>query len=67
MAFGEMLKKLREQHELTQTELAEQVGIKQPTVAQYEAGLKVPSVITGVRIAGVLHTSCEEMVSTANE
>ena len=62
MTFSENLKKLRERAGLTQAELAEAVGIAQPTLAQYESGLKVPSIITAVRLENVLHTTCAELV-----
>lgn len=62
MALSENLKRLRERAGMTQAELAEAVGIAQPTLAQYELGLKVPSIITAVRMESVLHTTCAEMV-----
>lgn len=62
MALSENLKKLRERAGMTQAELAEAVGIAQPTLAQYETGLKVPSIITAVKIEQVLHTTCSELV-----
>ncbi len=62
MALSDNLKKLRERAGLTQAELAEAVGISQPTLAQYESGLKVPSIITAVRMEAVLHTTCAELV-----
>lgn len=62
MAFGENLKVLRERVGMSQAELAEAVGVAQPTIAQYERGMKVPSIITAVRMEKVLHTTCAEMV-----
>lgn len=62
MAFGENLKKLRERVGMSQAELAEAIGIAQPTLAQYECGVKVPNIITAVRLEKILHTTCAEMV-----
>lgn len=62
MALSENLKKLRERAGMTQAELAEAIGVAQPTLAQYETGLKVPSIITAVKIEQVLHTTCSELV-----
>lgn len=62
MPFGENLKKLREEKGLTQGQLAKEIGVKQPMVAQYERYMKVPSIITGVEIAKALGTTCEELV-----
>lgn len=62
MALSDNLKKLRERAGMTQAELAEAIGVAQPTLAQYESGLKVPSIITAVKIEKVLHTTCSELV-----
>lgn len=67
MALSDNLKKLRERAGLTQAELAEAIGIAQPTLAQYESGLKVPSIITAVRMETVLHATCAEMVGEKAE
>ena len=41
----------RVEHELTQTELARRVGMKQPAIARLEAGEHEPSLATLVRIS----------------
>jgi transcriptional regulator with XRE-family HTH domain len=61
MAFAENLKYLREQKGISQAKLASLVGITQPTIAQYEIGLKVPTIIVGVRIAEQLGVTAEEL------
>lgn len=43
MVNGERLRQVRELHGLTQTELAQQVDVEQPLVAQIEGGKKQPS------------------------
>lgn len=63
MAFAENVKRLREKKGLTQQELANLVEVAQPTVAQYEKGMKVPTIITGVLLAKELGTTCEELVT----
>lgn len=63
MAFAENVKRLREEKGLTQAELAKLVGITQPTIAQYEIGIKVPTIIIGVRLAKKLGTTCEELIT----
>lgn len=62
MSFSTKVKQLREQNSLTQMELAKLVGVAQPTIAQYEIGIKVPTIVIGVKIAQVLGTTCEELV-----
>lgn len=63
MAFAKNVKTLREAKGLSQAELAAQVDIAQSMIAQYEKGLKVPTIITGVLLAKRLGTTCEELVS----
>jgi len=63
MSFSTTVKKLREEKGLTQLELAVKVGVAQSMIAQYEKGLKIPTIITGVALAKVLDTTCEELVS----
>ena len=62
MSFADNVKKLREQKGLSQAELAEQVDVTQPMIAQYEKGLKIPTIITGVQLARCLGTTCEELI-----
>lgn len=63
MSFAENVKKLREEKGLTQQELANLVEIAQPTIAQYEKGMKLPTIVTGVNLAEVLGTTCEKLVN----
>ena len=65
MSFAENVKRLREEKGLTQAELANLVEVSQPTIAQYEKGLKLPSIITGADLAKRLGTTCEELVKGA--
>lgn len=62
MSFADNVKRLREQRGLSQAELAEQVNVTQPMIAQYEKGLKIPTIITGVELARALGTTCEELL-----
>lgn len=62
MSFSKKIKCLREQKSLTQQELADIIGVAQPTVAQYEMGTKLPSIVVGVRLAKALGTTSEELV-----
>lgn len=63
MQFAENLKRLRTEKGLTQQELANLIEIAQPTLAQYEKGLKFPTIITAVNLAEKLGTTCEELVN----
>lgn len=66
MAFAENVKRLREEMSLTQAELARRVGVTQPTIAQYEMGIKIPTIVVGARLAEQLGTTCEDLIGTTN-
>lgn len=57
MSFGERVKMQREKLNMTQGELAEEVGVSRPMINQVEKGLKSPSVPVGVAIAKALGVS----------
>lgn len=42
--FGQVLKRYRETHYITQAQLAERVGVSVSTIKQYEGGHREPSV-----------------------
>lgn len=63
MSFSDNLKKAREREGMTQLELAKAIGVSQPTVAQYEKGQILPTIVTGVSIAKALRTTCEDLVA----
>lgn len=62
MAFSENLKRLRESKLLSQAELAEMANVSQPMIAQYEKGLRVPTIIVGADLARALNTTIESLV-----
>lgn len=62
MSLADNIKRLREEKEYSQAELAKLVGVSQPLINDYEKGRKVPTVITGVDLARKLHTTVEELV-----
>lgn len=62
MAFSDNVKKLRENKDFTQAELASAVGVSQQMINDYEKGRKVPTIITGVDLARKLDTTAEELV-----
>jgi len=63
MAFAENVKRLREKKRISQCELAKNVGISQSAIAQYEIGIKVPTIIIGAKLAKELDTTCEDLLS----
>ncbi len=61
MEFAKNLKRERENIGLTQVEFADKIGVEQPTVAQYERGVKLPAFLTIVNIERVLGVSVREL------
>lgn len=59
--MNEALRKFRKEHHLTQTELGDQVGVKQTTISQFEKGSRKPSLSTAKKIAAVLGINVEEI------
>lgn len=59
MNFGANLRAEREKKGLTQQAVAAKVGISQSVLAQYELGIKSPSIVTAEAIARVLGISIE--------
>ena len=56
-----LLKKVREKTGLTQVEVAKQAKISERAYQNYEAGKRVPNVITAKLIAKVLETPVEKL------
>lgn len=67
MEFSERLKKLRKQAQLTQVDVAEELGISQPAYASWERGVKKPTQENLVKIAQVLNVSVDYLVGNSEE
>lgn len=67
MAFAENLKRLREKKRISQCELAKNVGISQSAIAQYELGIKVPTIVIGAKLAKELDVTCEDLLNSIQE
>lgn len=67
MAFSENLKKIREEKQLSQFELAKKCGITQQAIDRYERDLMKPNIILGVELATALGTTVENLVNGTDE
>ena len=56
------LRKLREAHNFSQQQLAEQVGVAQSQIHSYEAGLYEPAIETLKEMASVFETSVDYII-----
>jgi len=60
MQFGEKLRKLRQDAELSQESLAQKAGMSVGNLRKYEQGMGLPKFGSVVKIAEALGVSCEE-------
>lgn len=63
---GRNVKRVREQRDLTQEQLAEASGFSQQYISGLEHGRRNPTIITIYEIAQALGVTHEELVRTAN-
>lgn len=62
MSVGENIRKLRDEKNIQQAELAEKVGVSQAMICQIERGTKNPSLQVAVGIAEVLKCDIKELM-----
>ena len=60
--FKERLKSLRKQQNLTQTDVAKQLKIAQPSYVRYEKGTAEPSFENLVKLANLLNTTVDYLL-----
>lgn len=63
MNFPEKMKYFRISHGYTQEEFARLVGVSNSAISSYELGIRVPDMYKAVKIATLMGTTCEELVS----
>lgn len=61
------IRKLREQRGMQQKELALELGVSQPTVSDWEAGRKIPSAKSTMKLAKFFSVSVEYLMSDIEE
>ena len=65
--FGEMLKKLRTNKGLSQTELADMLFVDRSTIARWENGSRMPDAAMLIRIAECLDSNIDVLITAAAE
>ena len=66
MTFGEKLKKLRTDNELTQDELAEKIFVTRTAISKWETDKGYPSVDSLKQLSKLFHISIDELISDAD-
>ncbi len=62
MKFGDILKQKREERRMSQSDLAERLGVSRQNISSYETGFKVPPLAVVVAAADVFCCSTDEMI-----
>jgi len=65
--LGSKIKELRIRYNLTQAELAKQVGVSKATVTAYEGDLRQPSYDVLIKLANVFKVSIDSLVLNRSE
>lgn len=60
--LGELLRELRKDHNMTQAELAAQLGLSPLTISSYECGRSLPDDETKVKIARIFGVSLDYLL-----
>jgi transcriptional regulator with XRE-family HTH domain len=61
--FGERLRELRSKRDITQVMLADLTGIPQNHISSIERGMKLPNLLTMIRLASALDCKLSALVS----
>ena len=61
------LRNLREDHDITQEDLAAHLHIKQHTYSQYETGQRQPPIDILIRVAQYYHTSLDYLLELTDQ
>jgi len=63
MTFGEKLKKLRKDNQLTQDELAEKIYVTRTAISKWETDKGYPSIDSLKQLSNLFHISIDELIS----
>lgn len=66
MTLGDMIRSKREEHNMTQQELADILHVTRQTVSRWESGSRCPDLILSKKIADTFAISLDELVSSSD-
>ena len=67
MALGEKIKAMRKQDGLTQSQLAEKIGVHETTIRRWERGKGLPSIDDIKKLSGLFKIASEDFLDTAQK
>lgn len=62
MKWNKRIRDLREDHDLTQDELAEQIGISKRTLLRYESGVSEPTLSVLIKLSLLFNVSVDYII-----
>ena len=62
MQIGDKLRKAREEHQLTQLQVSEQLMVSRQTISNWETGKSLPDILSVLRISEVYQISLDELL-----
>lgn len=62
MIIGEQLRDARQQHQLSQEQIAEMLGVSRQTISNWETSKSYPDVERVMRLAEIYHLSLDELL-----
>lgn len=62
MNFGENLQNLRKQHNLSQEELADQIGVSRQAISKWESGTATPELDKIIQLSELFHCQIDELI-----
>jgi len=67
MLIGDRIKELRTSKRLSQSELAERIGVTRATISAYELGSRLPSYDVLIKIAQQFHVSTDNLLGLSSK
>ena len=67
LEIAENIRKLRDAKKMTQSELADWVGVTNATISSYEVGTRTPSYEVLIKLAQVFHVSTDNLLGFSNK
>lgn len=62
MNIGEKVKKAREEHKLTQTQVSERLMVSRQTISNWETGKSLPDILSLIRMSELYQISLDELL-----
>lgn len=62
MIIGEQLRDARQQHQLSQEQIAEMLGVSRQTISNWETSKSYPDIERVMRLAEIYHLSLDELL-----